>query len=137
MVPGQTVEGVTRDIIEALENIKSEDHEFAYKLTLDESIRRVRPPQEVSADEPIVKALANATETVTGKKPRNAGFWGWWCAGPEVAKRAKELGRRVVPSPTFGPGDTKLPHAVNERVDVKQLVDATKIYALTATDILY
>jgi succinyl-diaminopimelate desuccinylase len=40
--------------------------------------------------------------------------------------------RAGIPIVTCGPGDTRIPHQVDEYLDIDQLLDATKIYALTA-----
>ena len=41
-------------------------------------------------------------------------------------------GRARVPIVTCGPGDTLIPHHVDEYLDIDQLITATRLYAVTA-----
>ena len=44
---------------------------------------------------------------------------------------------KQIPIVTMGAGDRQVPHQVNEWVDLDQLVDTARIYALTALHYLY
>jgi len=145
MVPGQTVQDIENDLRNALDNIRKEDPQFSYEIRLltpevepgmAPSRRYNRLPYEVSPDDPVVTALSEATLEVTGKRPRLARFTGWWDSVSQIAMYAEMLHKHVPSGATFGPGDTSLPHAPNEKLGIRQLVDAAKIYALVCVKLL-
>lgn len=88
-----------------------------------------RPPTKVAKEEPLVQALAFATRAVSGRPPRYGGVPG----STDGTILHTELG---IPIVTVGPGDRLIPHRVDEYVDVSQLIEAARIYAIAAVKFL-
>jgi succinyl-diaminopimelate desuccinylase len=87
------------------------------------------PASEVDPSTPIVAALANATERVTGRRPTLGAFPG--------ATEAHVLARLGIPTvPAFGPGLLASAHVPGEFVDVADVQDAVAIYARVAAGFL-
>ena len=87
-------------------------------------------PTEVSADLPIAQALANASEEVLGFRPP----FSLYPAGTDSPNF--QLKANIPTIPSFGAGMISVCHAANEWVGVKSIVQACKIYALAAYDVL-
>ena len=84
---------------------------------------------ETSEEEPIVKALKEAGKTVADQSIRTLGF--------PYASDAWILSNKLnVPTVLFGPGHIDMAHKPNEFVEINELINATRIYALTAFKLL-
>ena len=87
----------------------------------------VFPAFEVRDDHPGVKTLASAYQRVTDAKPRismssTVGDAGWF-------------NRAGIPCVYYGPaGNLSQAHAINEYVEIKEVVKTTKVLALTLLD---
>jgi succinyl-diaminopimelate desuccinylase len=79
----------------------------------------------VDRTEPIARAVARAVRQVTGRPPRYGGVPG----STDGTILRTVLG---IPIVTFGPGDRLIPHQVDERVSVAELVEAARAYAVAA-----
>ena len=79
---------------------------------------------------PIAEALAKASEKVLGFRP---GF-SIYPAGTDSPKFQLEAGIPTIPA--FGAGMISVCHAANEWVGVESIVQACKIYALAAYDVI-
>ncbi|MCU0559892.1 MAG: M20/M25/M40 family metallo-hydrolase [Desulfobacterales bacterium] len=84
-----------------------------------------RPCTRTDPSEPVVQAAHWATQRATGRQPLYGGvpgatdgtfLWAW----------------KRIPIVTMGAGDREVPHQADEWVDLGQLVETAKIYALTA-----
>jgi acetylornithine deacetylase/succinyl-diaminopimelate desuccinylase family protein len=84
------------------------------------------PPFETSQEEPICKAAAVASEAVFG---RPAVLYG--AAYTSDASFIRQAG---IPTVVLGPGSIELAHGFNEYVEIQDLVDAAKLYALTIVE---
>jgi len=84
------------------------------------------PPYDVPADAPICKAVATAYEGVFNQAPQYYGF--------AAVDDAAFLNRAGIPAITIGPGNLQVAHAPNEYVEISELIDAAKIYALTIAE---
>ena len=84
------------------------------------------PPFDLPADAPICKAVDAAYQQVLGEEPKYYGF--------AAVDDAAFLNRGGVPAVTFGPGSLAVAHAPNEYVEIAELVDAAKIYAVTIAE---
>jgi acetylornithine deacetylase len=84
------------------------------------------PPFDVPADAPICKTVAAAYETTLNKPAKYYGF--------AAVDDAAFLNRAGIPAVSIGPGSLTVAHAPNEYVDIAELMDATKIYALAIVD---
>ena len=121
LIPGQSaqeIEGRIRDIFQVLHQ---KDSTFAAELEVIEA----RAPTAVSTDEPVVAKLASAYRDVTGKEPVYGGV-------PGTTDGTILFARAGVPIVTCGPGDTYIPHHVDEYQDIDQLIEAAKSYAVAA-----
>jgi succinyl-diaminopimelate desuccinylase len=79
-------------------------------------------------NEPLGKALARSVETVTGAMPRFE-----MCPGLLEIRFYAALG---IPAYAYGPGLLSVAHGPKEYVDLRKVIDAAAVYALTAAEIL-
>lgn len=121
LIPGQSPEELERRIRGIFQRLKEKDASFAAELEVIES----RPPTSVSKDEPVVAKLAAAFRDVTGKEPVYGGV-------PGTTDGTILFAWAGVPIVTCGPGDTYIPHHVDEYLDIEQLIEASRIYAVAA-----
>jgi len=84
------------------------------------------PPFDVPADAPICKAVSKAYEAAIGEPVKYYGF--------AAVDDAAFLNRAGIPAITIGPGSLCVAHAPNEYVEIGELMDAVKIYALSITE---
>jgi succinyl-diaminopimelate desuccinylase len=89
----------------------------------------VRLATRVSRREPLVAAVVTAIRQATG---RPAVFGG--VPGSTDGTILRMV--RGIPIVTCGPGDRLIPHQVNEYVDIRQLVEAARIYVAAALNFL-
>jgi acetylornithine deacetylase len=129
-VPGMQKEAVLRDLKAFLEACQREDPSLKVELDLAPSPGDWIAPTEVSSDLPIAEALAKASEKVLGFRP---GF-SIYPAGTDSPKFQLEAGIPTIPA--FGAGMISVCHAANEWVGVESIVQACKIYALAAYDVI-
>ncbi|MFC3884111.1 acetylornithine deacetylase [Bacillus songklensis] len=79
------------------------------------------PSLEIDPEHPGIRLLAHSYEKLLGQKP-TVGM------SPTVTD-AGWLGRAGIPTVIFGPGKLEDAHAVNEKVEIRQLLDFTKVLA--------
>ena len=92
---------------------------------MTEPIEPPRPATRVERGEELVKALEWAVRRVTGRRPVFGGVPG----STDGTILRTVLG---IPIVTFGPGNRFIPHQVDERVPVTELVEAARAYAAAA-----
>ncbi|NHC41952.1 acetylornithine deacetylase [Bacillus sp. MM2020_1] len=80
------------------------------------------PSLEIDANNPGTKALANSFEKLLMYRP-TVGM-------STTVTDAGWLGRAGIPTAIFGPGKLEDAHAVNEKVEIRQLLDFTKVLAV-------
>ncbi len=115
--------GVTQDYIEKEIGGKLDALKIKYKLTPIVYV----PPAVVEPDESIVEILKGNSEEILKKEPRAEGSGPWsdmWM-----------FTERKIPAVNFG-CDGGGAHSKNEYVEIKSVLDVTKIYSLTALDFL-
>jgi succinyl-diaminopimelate desuccinylase len=88
-------------------------------------VNGVRHATRVDRSEPLVRAMVTAVRQATGRPPRFGGVPG----STDGTILRSVLG---VPIVTCGPGHRLIPHRVDEHVEVRELVDAARIYAVSA-----
>jgi len=88
-----------------------------------------RQPLETSPEEPIVQRLYGIVNEVTGRRLEPKGV-GYYTDAVEFVPALK------IPFVICGPGNPKLNHQTNECVEIEKLVEAVKIYILTAIEFL-
>lgn len=123
-VPGMTHAGLQADLADFLEQLRRQDPE------LDVAIDPVPelawfPPSSVDPAHPLVTAARSAARDVLGRDvplgtmPAFTDGTHWHLAGSACI-------------PAFGPGTLLVAHQANEYVAVVEVVEAARIYALTA-----
>lgn len=119
-IPEQDEDELITKIQRTLERVKDEVEDFKYEL---EVIER-RPCVSTDPDNPLVKAVDKAYRSVTGREPPYNGVPG---ATDGTFLRAW----KGIPVVVVGAGGREVPHQVDEYVDIDQLVETTRIYALS------
>ena len=122
LTPGIDAEGV-RGELEALCR-KAEAGVPGVKLEW-EPVNAFRLATSVDKAEPIAQAMMHGVRKATGRAPRYGGVPG----STDGTILRMELG---IPIVTCGPGNRLIPHQVDEYVEVRELVEAAKIYAASA-----
>ena len=122
LTPGIDAEGM-RGELEALCR-KAEAAVPGVKLEW-EPVNAFRLATSVDKAEPIAQAMMHGVRKATGQAPRYGGVPG----STDGTILRMELG---IPIVTCGPGNRLIPHQVDEYVEVRELVEAAKIYAASA-----
>lgn len=133
IVPGMTEASVREDMTRLLDRIAAADPEFAYELIIPQSSQQPNMParEATPVDVPVVASLIRSHAAVTGQHP-NVG------AGHRIGATAdtchfKGVGIQCV---EYGPGFIPIWPMVDERVEISQVVTATKVLALTAAELV-
>ena len=124
IVPGETLDGAAQEVIDLLEQLKAADP-FEYEIHFD---YRSGVPTDTSPDDVLVQSMLQSIEDITGTTTNPTGY--------QQGSDSRWFAQRGIPIAIFGPSDPAVGHSANERVSVQQMVDATKIYALTAMRVL-
>jgi acetylornithine deacetylase/succinyl-diaminopimelate desuccinylase-like protein len=82
------------------------------------------PQSVVDAEHPIVAETCAAHEGASGEPARLRGF--------AAVDDASFLTAAGIPAISYGPGDLRVAHAVDEHVEIAELITATRTYALLA-----
>jgi succinyl-diaminopimelate desuccinylase len=120
-VPGQDHEAIKRAIAAIFAAEKEADSDF--KATLE--VIEERPWTEVSKDDPLVVALAEAYEKLTGRPPIYNGV-------PGATDGTFLTAWKGIPVVTTGAGNRLIPHQKDEYVDIAELMETTKLYTSAA-----
>jgi succinyl-diaminopimelate desuccinylase len=121
IVPGQTC----RQIRDQIRDIVTKKSEADPTLRVQWELFEALEPTEVPAESPVVRALATAYKQIEGERPKRWGF-------PATTDGSVFVAEASLPILLFGPGRLSEAHSIDEFVETSQLVDASKIYALTA-----
>jgi succinyl-diaminopimelate desuccinylase len=97
------------------------NHDLKIKL----EILTDRPCTLTQRDDPVVQAADWATRQLGNQEPTYGGV-------PGATNGTFLWALKNIPIVTMGAGDRQVPHQVDEWVDLDQLVETAKIYALTA-----
>lgn len=125
LIPGEDPAVAKREIDEILETLKEEDPELQYRT----EVLRQYSPSETPAKERIVTSARKAATKVLGQDPGISGF-GAGCDMRALVHEGK------IPTVILGPGSLEQAHKVDEFIKIRQVLQAAKIYALVALDIL-
>jgi len=122
LVPGMTEESIVRKFNLIIDSLKSEDAKFSASV---ESFAYA-PAAEISESNIALEAAKRATQLVVGYEPELAAGYGTTDGAYLV-----HAGIPVICG--FGPGDheTSRQHGADENVSITDLVNFSKIYALT------
>jgi acetylornithine deacetylase len=116
LLPEETSEQATADLVRELEELKGRSAGFDYSL---EEIERY-PALEEDPKGPIASAVAAACARVLGRAVFAAAPWG---ANSGVFKSAG------IPCVVFGPGSLRQAHTRDEFVELEQVAQAVEVYA--------
>jgi succinyl-diaminopimelate desuccinylase len=89
-----------------------------------------RPCTLTGRNDPVVRAADWATRRTADRKPTYGGV-------PGATDGTFLWALKNIPIVTMGAGDRQVPHQVDEWVDLDQLVETAKIYALAAMHYLW
>jgi succinyl-diaminopimelate desuccinylase len=120
-VPDQSHRGLIERLEDILARLASEDPDFDATLEVLEG----RPPTETQKNEPLVRAMANAYEHLSGEKPTYNGV-------PGATDGTFLHAWADIPIVTTGAGKREIPHHADEWVDEEELLTTCKLYAATA-----
>ncbi len=120
-VPGQNHNELKQRILEIYEKLGAADPDFRATLKIIEE----RPWTSTPKDAVITKVVYKAVEEVTGKKPV-------WQGVPGATDGTFLHALKGIPVIVIGAGDTYIPHHADEYVDIPELIETAKIYALTS-----
>jgi succinyl-diaminopimelate desuccinylase len=95
------------------------------EMKIDLEILTDRPCTRTDREDPVVRSADWATRTITGQEPVYGGV-------PGATDGTFLWSLKRIPIVTMGAGDREVPHQKDEWVDLDQLVETAKIYALTA-----
>ena len=99
--------------------------ERRHQLSVQSTILTDRPCTLTPEDHPLVRAADRACRQVTGKQPEHDGV-------PGATNGTFLWAVKDIPIVTMGAGDRFVPHQKDEWVDLDQLLETARIYALTA-----
>ncbi|CAB1062345.1 Uncharacterized deacetylase [Olavius sp. associated proteobacterium Delta 1] len=136
-IPGQSHPDIISDLeamaVEIEQQVRQDYLEFDKLLELERNhdlrvqveILTDRPCTLTDQKDPVVLAADWATRQLTDEVPTYAGV-------PGATDGTFLWALKNIPIVTMGAGDRQVPHQVDEWVDLDQLVETAKIYALTA-----
>lgn len=101
-----------------------------HDLRVQVEILTDRPCTLTDRSEPVVRAADWAIRSITDKKPVYAGV-------PGATDGTFLWALKNIPIVTMGAGDRQVPHQIDEWVDLDQLIETSKVYALTALHYLF
>ena len=141
-VPGQShptiIDDLTALAAEVERRVRKDYREYDSLLALKRNrdlkikvdILTDRPCTLTDRNDPVVQAADWATRRMSNKEPTYAGV-------PGATDGTFLWALKNIPIVTMGAGDRQVPHQVDEWVDLDQLVETAKIYALTAINYLW
>jgi succinyl-diaminopimelate desuccinylase len=120
-VPGQEHGEVRSGLRAILRELAAADPDFRADIQFIED----RPVVRIGKEEPIVREAAAAYRDVTCREPVYNGV-------PGATDGTFLSAWKGIPCLVNGPGPRHIPHQADEYVEVEQLLEAARIYALTA-----
>jgi acetylornithine deacetylase len=126
IVPGlETIDEAKKEIEVEITEAMAEDPQIKAELETFIEVEAC----EIGKNEKIVKTLLSSYRECFGLDPLVTGVSYFTDAHFMV-------NRYGIPTAIFGPGSIDQAHAVDEYVDIDQLVNASRVYALTLTELL-
>jgi acetylornithine deacetylase len=138
-LPGQTVEGILRDVRACLDRLKETDPQLVYEIEIPPPAffkgrrRLVMPPVDVPVDAAIVRSVANSYQAITGRAPKRIGAI---LPTSYSACDTSWLWQAGIPCLNYGPAavyDAAGPEQTY--VTISEMEECAKVVALTAFDI--
>jgi len=125
-IPEETAEEVRREFIELLEALRKVDPQFKYDIEETYFSDVIL----VSENQPLVKILEESVKEVLGIIPQKI----LDAATDDNRFFIKNAG--IESTVIYGPGRAAIPHTVDEYIEIKDLLNGTKVLALTAAKLL-
>lgn len=125
ILPGETVAEAKREMEAVIEKARQKDADLQVQLAVEVETA----PMEIADNEPVVEALQRVGRQVLGRAVP-IGSW------PATSDAGVMVSRGGIPTVIFGPGDINMAHKPDEWVDLGEVVQATRIFALTIVDLL-
>ena len=141
-VPGQDHDTIRQQMtdlaIETTQIVRNDYREHDRRLDIKRPVQLEvgvaflsdRPCTRTAESDPVVASAKWASRRICGREPELGGV-------PGATDGTFLWAQKQIPIVTMGAGDRHVPHQVDEWVDLEQLVDTARIYALTALHYLY
>jgi acetylornithine deacetylase/succinyl-diaminopimelate desuccinylase-like protein len=130
VIPGMEYGQLIKDINDFLDDLKKADNDIDAELVLEDTITPWMPAAEIDKDNKLVQSCIDAAKDILGYEPRRVGV-------PFCTDASFIVSKLNIPTiSSFGPGYIKLAHGPDEYVEVDSIIEAAKIYAITALDFL-
>jgi len=128
LVPGQN----WQQAVEYMENIIAEQKKKHPEFDASVEVIQDHNPVELSEDDAALKIVREAAKEIRGEYPIVTGT----IAAGDLAAVFKKGG---IPGIGYGPGDLKRgnAHKENEFLEIDQLIDASKVYAMLMLNTCY
>jgi len=124
-LPEESVNGVENELRSVLSRLRKQDTQFECELSRE----MVYESAEIPVNSTIAEVVRKNVKKVTGITSEPHGIW----ASTDVRNFINDA---KIPAITWGPGDPAKDHAIDESIEVSQVVDAAKVLVLTAIDLL-
>jgi acetylornithine deacetylase/succinyl-diaminopimelate desuccinylase-like protein len=122
-IPGYATSQAVKDVERIISELAKKDPDLKAKVGLFLS----GEPLNTSPEDPMIKGLKKAIRTVKAVEPQIIGLPFY----TEAAIFAKALS---IPACIIGPGDIAQAHSADEFVKMSEVIEAARIYTLTARD---
>jgi acetylornithine deacetylase/succinyl-diaminopimelate desuccinylase family protein len=123
--PGDSLDKAKAEFQAVIEALKREDPEFSAEVETGKlAVPGYKPP-----DAEVLDRLSGAAARVLGKRPLTTRY----IFGTDGSYLSGAAG---IPWFGFGPGDESNAHTVNDHVEVDDLTDASKVYAMFILELL-
>ncbi|MCS6774168.1 MAG: M20 family metallopeptidase [Anaerolineae bacterium] len=121
LIPGQDPGWLSRQLEQMLAACVATDPRLRYEF----HVLEVRPPTHTDRAHPLVQALAGAYADLTGQPPIYGGV-------PGSTDGTILNAQKGIPIVTCGPGDTHIPHHIDEWVSIDEIKLSARLYVLAA-----
>lgn len=125
MIPGEKVREAEKEIEKILKGLRKKDPKFRFSIELT----RLFEPAEISPKSEIVNIVRRNLKRICGYTTKP---WGT----PYACDARNLINDASIPAIVFGPGDISHCHCIDEYIELNEVVDAAKILALTALNLL-
>lgn len=119
--PGETIETITGELHQLLQRYSREVEPLRYELSV---LYSSGLPLETPPDHPLVRIMQSAVCDISGEERLLTGY--------NQGSDGRFFAGDGIPVLIFGPSHPDVGHSANEHVRIAQVVEAAKIYALTA-----
>ncbi len=123
-LPNEETETALKEIQEVIENLAKEDPEFNAKM----EVLRTGSPIDTPLDSPLVRYAQHACSPL-GLPAEPVGY--------AQASDGRFFAEKGIPTILIGPGEASQAHTVDESIEIAQVLEASRLYALLAFLILH